>query len=159
MDEDEAARREALLGLIELRRPVSEAAAFVARLPWDSDTAIVMLSPVHAYRMLYAVAEGSVSAAEAELWAERLECRDDVVPVPGDEELLRRFLFEVSTPELNGALTETWRPTKTRSTGVPALSCGWTRRASRRQNVGGARNSGSRVRSSPRPAPRQAPST
>lgn len=98
-------RVEALLDLVELRRPVAESAAALAEFAWDSDRELVGLSRADARRVLGAYQERRLSADDCQRWAEALEGRDDVGLEPGYEDRLKDFLFTLATPELTEPLT------------------------------------------------------
>lgn len=95
----------ALEDLIFLRSPVETAVNRCKRFPWDSDTELVVLTTHDCLRLLDGYLSGKVTGADCELWAFALEGRDDVGLERGSESALKEFLFDVSTPELQGRLT------------------------------------------------------
>ena len=88
-----------------LRAPVGSAIARLGAFPWDSDVHLVVLTRHHVQAVLAAYLDGSLDEDDCESWAFALECRDDVGFEPGFEQLLKEFLFEVATPELEGRLS------------------------------------------------------
>ncbi|MGI5213374.1 hypothetical protein [Plantactinospora sp. CA-290183] len=108
-------RVDVLRDLIELRLPLGEATAALARFPWDSDAELVALTRADALRLLRRYLDGDVTAVDCQRWAEALERRDDVGLEPGFEDLLKELLFETATPALFGdltpALAATWETT------------------------------------------------
>jgi hypothetical protein len=99
-------RTEAVRDLVELRVPPGQAAASLQRFPWDSDVELRTLTRVDAVRALRRYGAGGLSADELEQWAQALEGRDDVGLEDGYEDLLKDFLFELSTPELTEPITD-----------------------------------------------------
>ena len=91
----------ALIDLIRLWKPVGAAVRSLASYPWDS-TGLVELRVTDIANALRVYEAGSISDEELEAWAEAIEGRDDVDLDPRDESTLKEFLFEVSTPEVNG---------------------------------------------------------
>ena len=65
----------------------------------------MVLTRHHVQAVLAAYLDGSLDEDDCESWAFALECRDDVGFEPGFEQLLKEFLFEVATPELEGRLS------------------------------------------------------
>lgn len=91
-------RRAVLLDLIELRLAPSAAVAAVRELPWDSDVELVLLTRAHVVAMLQRYLRCELNEADLEAWADAVEGRDDIGAEPGDEELLRAFVFETANP-------------------------------------------------------------
>ena len=109
----EESRRQALEDLLFLRLPVERAVQRLKEFPWDSERELAILTRVDAQRLLTAFLDGRLVAAQCQEWAFALEGRDDLALEGGSENLLKNFLFEISSPELNGELTtrkaEEWR--------------------------------------------------
>lgn len=101
----QAQREDALRDLVQRRAPVPEAIAALARFPWDSDTELVALTRADAVRVLQDYLAGTLTAEDAQQWADALEVRDDVGREPGFADELTEFLFEMATPEVAGPLT------------------------------------------------------
>ncbi|MCL5048485.1 MAG: hypothetical protein M1374_06870 [Firmicutes bacterium] len=98
---DQEARREALLDLIRLRKPIDVAVRSLAGYPWDSQ-GLVELRIADIENALSAYEAGLISEAGLEAWAKELEGRDDIDLEQQNESTLKEFLFEASTPEVNG---------------------------------------------------------
>ena len=98
-----SARREALLDVVLLRRPLDEAIAALRRFPWDSDVELVVLT--RALAVLDAVLAGRLTPDDAEEWANCLEVREDLGFVPADDELLGDVIFTLANPILTEPLT------------------------------------------------------
>jgi hypothetical protein len=108
MSSDELTRSlriEAILDLIQIRRPISEATEVLLRFPWDSEEELATLRRGDILTILNYFESGKLSAAECGEWAEALEGREDISLESGFEDLIKDFLFEVSAPEINGPLT------------------------------------------------------
>lgn len=73
-EEPEAARREALLDLVALRRPVRDAIARLGSFPRDSDRELVVLTRTDLIAACDAHLAGRLSSEELESWAEHIEC-------------------------------------------------------------------------------------
>jgi hypothetical protein len=50
--------------------------------------------------------EGTLAEADLVAWAEEVHAREDIELDPGDRDLLADALFELSTPELFGPITD-----------------------------------------------------
>jgi hypothetical protein len=108
MSPDELARSlrvEAILDLIQIRRPISEAMETLLGFAWDSEEELVTLRRGDALMILNNFESGNLSAVECSEWAEALEGREDISLESGFEDLIKDFLFELSAPEINGPLT------------------------------------------------------
>jgi hypothetical protein len=101
----DAERIAALEDLVLLRSPVEAAAKQCKRLPWDSDTELIVLTANDCLRLLDGFVQGDLTGDDCELWASTVEGRDDIGLQPGSEVVLKEFLFDLSTPELQGRLT------------------------------------------------------
>ncbi len=97
---DDQQRRDALVDLVELRVSPREAVAAVKQLPWDSDVELVLLSRANVRELLTRYLQRELSSDDLEAWANAVEGREDLGAVPGDEELLRAFVFETANPVL-----------------------------------------------------------
>ena len=105
MSGDMHERAEALRDLVELRVPVEDAVAALAPFGWDSDTELVTFTRADALRLVSNYLDRTLSAQEAQRWAEALEGRDDLGLEPGFADILKQFLFEIATPELTEYLS------------------------------------------------------
>ncbi len=74
-------------------------------MPWDSSTAFVLLNRADCVRLLDSYLTERLTAEQCETWAEAIESREDVELEDGASDLLKAFLFEISTPEINGPLS------------------------------------------------------
>ncbi len=94
-------KRELLLDLIKMRRPVEIVISALALHTWGR-VGVVELRASDAVRVLDCYTEGSVSNSELVAWSEAIECRDDIDLEPSYRDWLAQLLFEVSNPEING---------------------------------------------------------
>ena len=101
MNERPGSRVEALLDLIEMRRPAVDAIAFLGSLPWDAPEELVELRRTHVLTAIARCLDGSLSPEELRFWAESIEGREDIGHASGEVDL-REVLFELATPELFG---------------------------------------------------------
>ncbi len=95
-------RTATLEALVNVSMPISEAVALLRAFSWDSESELVHLSPEHFSRALSLFKQGTLSAAEVEIWANALECRDDV---DVSTSLARELLFELANPLLTQPLS------------------------------------------------------
>jgi hypothetical protein len=101
-------RRGILNDLVELRAPLRECLAAVHTLPWDSDVDLVVLARSHVVALLGQYLQGALSASDVESWANAVEAREDIGIEHGDEELLRRFVFETANPRLAQPISDVY---------------------------------------------------
>jgi hypothetical protein len=103
---DPAARRRLLLReLIELSAPVNDTRSALSDYDWDSDP-LVEFTVADMVGVLDRYLTGGLSPKQLELWADAIEGRSDIGLEPGAEEQLKQLLFEISTAEINFAITE-----------------------------------------------------
>src|SRR5579875_2879717 len=98
-------RREVLADLLQLRKPLEAAVAAVRQLPWDSEEELIGLTTEDVLGVLQRYLSGGLTAKEVERWANTIESREDVGFGAGDDELLRRFVFETANPQLAEAIS------------------------------------------------------
>lgn len=101
-------RRSVLVDLIELRRLLRDVVAAVRELPWDSDDELVLLGRANVVALLQRYQRGELGPAELEVWANAIEGREDIGAEPGDEDLLRVFVFETANPLLAEPISDDW---------------------------------------------------
>jgi hypothetical protein len=100
------ARASDLRSLLELKGSPSVLAARVQAHPWDSDIDLVHLLPSHLRVALEGYVSGNLSAEEIELWANALECREDIgFPAP-HEQPYRAILHALANPLLTTPLSQ-----------------------------------------------------
>jgi hypothetical protein len=101
----EAARREALLDLVKLRRPLPEAIARLGGFPWDSDRELVTLTRADLVAAAEAYLAGGLTSKDLESWAEHLEVREDVDLQRDRDALVGEAIFLLANPVINYDLT------------------------------------------------------
>lgn len=92
-------RVQALQALVAAEPPMQQTLETVRSFSWDSEE-LVELTAAHATHVLQSYLAEQLHAEELVAWAEALEGRDDVALEERNEEVLKRFLFEASSPEL-----------------------------------------------------------
>lgn len=99
-------RRDALLDLVQMRCPVREALARLSAFALASQVDLVTLRVRDLVRALDEFGAGTVDADDLSAWAEAVHGREDIALDSTDRSLLADALFELSTPELFGAMNE-----------------------------------------------------
>jgi len=95
----------ALLDLISARQPIEQTIGHLRTFPWDSDRVLAVLYRADASRVLHQYLRGEMSAEQCVAWADAIEARDDIAFELDRVELLKRLIFEVANPELEGPLS------------------------------------------------------
>ena len=98
-------RTDWLSDLLTLSCSPSEAAEALSSFAWDSD-GLAQLGREHLRNAVRAFVERRYSAAELQRWADVIESRDDIRFEPADAALLKEVVFELASPEFEGALTD-----------------------------------------------------
>ena len=95
-------RTATLEALVKISMPLSEAISGLAEFPWDSESELVFITPKDYCHVLSLFKQGSLSAAEVEVWANALECRDDV---GFSTSQAHELLYELANPLLTQPLS------------------------------------------------------
>jgi hypothetical protein len=94
-------RRTVVADLIRFRLPLAELEAQLARIPWDCDEPLVVLTTGHLRSIIDRFLAGELTAEQVEEWANLIELRDDIdftsAPVIPDA------VFRLANPYLAGA--------------------------------------------------------
>jgi hypothetical protein len=98
-------RRQALVDLIDLRKPIGPAIRSLSEHPLGKAPEVVFRRD-QINRALEMFLAGDLNARDLEQWASAIEGRDDIEYDPSCSPSVADFLFKASTPQLNGALTE-----------------------------------------------------
>ena len=102
-------RISALTTLVQITAPISEAIASLSQHSWDSCKELVLLKPEHICKVLSLFQKNELSAAEVEIWANALECRDDVgFSTPLVSESLHELANPLLTEPLSNERAEFW---------------------------------------------------
>ena len=96
-------RRSLLRELLEFSRPLPEIAEGLAAHNWDVSDPLVALAEADVCRVLTRYLAGELSATHVELWANAVECRDDIEYNP--DTTLGGALHELANPLLTCPLT------------------------------------------------------
>ncbi|HZH03024.1 MAG TPA: hypothetical protein VEY30_04505 [Myxococcaceae bacterium] len=86
--------------LLELKRPIHEITQALAKFPWRSDEDLVLLTASHLREVLRRYLTGQVASQELELWADLVECREDIGYEEEVAPELKRAIFEFANPSL-----------------------------------------------------------
>ncbi len=97
---------DALRDLVELRTSVEAAVERLTAFPWPGEEPGVTLTLGDVRRALDGFDARTLTEAQLETWAEEIHGREDIELDPVDRDLLADALFELSTPELFGPMTE-----------------------------------------------------
>jgi hypothetical protein len=109
-------RLEVLKDLVELRAPVNETRAQLAEFDWHSELELITMTTHDLARALTRFEAGSLDETDLSDWAEALQGREDVALDPPTRELLSEALYELSTPELFGPMSEVVNTVRSRLT-------------------------------------------
>jgi hypothetical protein len=95
-------RVDVLRQLLDVSVPVSEAVARLVPLRWDAESDLVELREEHCSNVITLFIRGAISQQEVEIWANALECREDVaISTP----LVGEVIHELANPTLTHPLT------------------------------------------------------
>jgi hypothetical protein len=99
----DAARRRALEDLVEFRGPIGIIANRLRAFPWARpDDEQVILTRDRAVQVLDRVLSGQLSIEDLHQWADTIEVREDIDYEEPYSETLRRLIFELANPKLQG---------------------------------------------------------
>jgi hypothetical protein len=93
---DHEQRRECLLDIIELRRPISEAVGALGKWPWDCEQPLVVLRKGHLEAILVKFDSDLITGEDVTAWAEALEVPDDIEFDPRHAELIRQTIVDLT---------------------------------------------------------------
>ncbi len=99
-------RQEALLDLVELRTTVVDALERLSAFGGPTEDPGVTLTVRHLSRALDDFDARALDEADLVAWAEAVHGREDIEVDPVERDLLADALFELSTPELFGPMTQ-----------------------------------------------------
>ena len=100
-----ASRQLALKALIDWHSDLHGVVSNLRAYSYCSDLDLVTLQTRHITDVLKHFVAGLVTAGDVAYWAESLEGREDIGYAKGDEEIISRWLFVLSSPDINGPLT------------------------------------------------------
>ncbi|MDB5686074.1 MAG: hypothetical protein JWR77_663 [Rhizorhabdus sp.] len=96
-------RASIITSLIRLDRPLPELRAALAELDWDAEP-VATLTRSNIAAILHRFVAGDLDSATVEAWANLVECREDVVFEPRNEEAVADALYDLANPDLQGPL-------------------------------------------------------
>jgi len=106
MKSDLNSRSEILRALIGMSYPLGELADLLKDMSWDSNTVQCNMTAKDAEHALRLYLEGALDEFQIELWANIIECREDI-DFPGAQEgLLRATIHELANPVLTEPLNK-----------------------------------------------------
>ncbi len=100
-------RADILRRLVRYDEPPEPLMRELREFPWDwfEEEPLVVLSASDLLRVIDRFLAGEIDAQQLQVWAERLECREDFGFDPADEELVDDVFFRLATPFINEPLT------------------------------------------------------
>lgn len=96
-------RIEILTHLIEYDLPMMKLKDLMKDVPWDCQNPLVVFKIQHVQFALHKYLDKKCSAKDLEEWADLIEVREDI---ECSADILKEFLFQTSTPEINFKITE-----------------------------------------------------
>jgi hypothetical protein len=104
---EEQMRLAVVADLLAMNGSLDEVVQKLAAFAWDYDGDGVELTKQHLASVIKRYAEGKISAAEVEKWANYIEGRDDVLIDTDAERDIEGVLHELANPYLTQSLTHT----------------------------------------------------
>lgn len=98
-------RRELLEDLCNFRTPVANTIAELSQFPWDSAEDIVVLEAHQIATLLHRYLIGDLSATDIEVWADGIECREDIGFEQSCADTIADIVFDLANPALQGELS------------------------------------------------------
>jgi hypothetical protein len=100
-------RRDAILDVVKLRKPLLTAVEVLRTFPWDwADLPLAELTVSDVCHAIDAYLAGELDAQDLSFWANSVEARDDLAVSPSSADVIREILFELITPEINFEITQ-----------------------------------------------------
>lgn len=95
-------RKTALENLIQFKLPIEQTISDLTEFSWDSEIELVSLDSGKIKNALQLFMQGSISATQVEVWANAIECREDVKV---ELSLVNDALHELANPLLSHPLS------------------------------------------------------
>jgi len=96
-------REDAIQSLVRLEQPLDAVRASLNAFEWDwNGPPLARLDGRQVASVLHRYSAGKVSGDEVEIWANLLECREDIEFEPD----AAQAIFDLANPDLQGQLTE-----------------------------------------------------
>jgi len=99
-------RSKVLNDLLSLKRPLLEIQKDLAALDWDSNDKLCVLSAEKLENILKGYVNNNVSKQNLELWADMIECREDIQIDKRQEELIKHIIYTLANPSLEGEISK-----------------------------------------------------
>lgn len=96
-------RVDILTDLVAFDANLKELRTELSKYPWDTDKPYLIISKLQFSNVLNKCIKRVITFQELEDWANTIECRDDL---DFEDEIIQEFLFELSSPEINGEITD-----------------------------------------------------
>jgi hypothetical protein len=94
-----------VLALLRAEKPVQDILSQLDKYQWDSHEDLAILTRRHLVDLLRRFLAGDFTSTDIEAWANGAEGRDDIGYEIPFQEVLKRCIFELATPELGQPLT------------------------------------------------------
>jgi len=95
-----------LESLLNFNQPLNELKKNLKTLPWDNENEIIVLKRIHVIKILERYINKELNSDEISEWANLIEGREDVGFEQNNEDVLKKVIFEMANPEINGPLTD-----------------------------------------------------
>jgi hypothetical protein len=92
--------------LLNLKRPLLEIQEDLAQLNWDSNDKVCVLDGRKLENILNAYINNNVSNQDLELWANMVECREDIQIDERQKNLIKHIIFAMANPYLEGEINK-----------------------------------------------------
>ena len=94
-----------LNALVNLNQPLSTILPILKTFPWDSNQTIITLKKEHLIHILNQYLNHSLSAIDLEIWANAIECREDIIYETEGEDFINDIIFDLANPILSDPLS------------------------------------------------------
>jgi hypothetical protein len=99
-------RTELLTQLINMDGSIELLNSELARFKWDIDQELIILKKFHILKILHSFIKGLLTEKDVEIWAEAIECREDIGFEVPHERLINDIIYELANPCLVGELSK-----------------------------------------------------
>lgn len=96
---------EVLNDLLSLKRPLLEIQKDLETLDWDSNDNVCILNVDKLENILNLYISNTISKQNLELWANMIECREDIQIDPKQEKVIKKVIFALANPYLEGEIS------------------------------------------------------
>ena len=98
-------RAEALSNLLFYHMPIEQLVSDLKQFPWDSEIALVVLTPEHILHVGERYLKGELTEEQLEDWANAIECREDIAFLPAYKTMLEDAIYQLANPLLTSPIT------------------------------------------------------